>query len=609
MDNATPGGERASHSLEPSVLSGLIATAQTRRHQLATRFIIAGVGAGILWAAVSPILSGVWFFAVCISQIIDNHFWAPFRDPARIKPATKSEWISLCANGAQASVIYSSFPALLWLLWGDAGKMFAVLWLAGALLHVTMHMHHEKRTFFAAIIPHAIYFFGLPFYSILTGAEPGRIGSAALLVAGLLYVGHLVSAFKEYQASSAAMRLSREQALKRQALAEQASQAKSAFLANMSHEIRTPMNGILGMAAALDRDDLTPQQRGKLQALRDSGDLMLMLLNDLLDLSKIEANRIELEQAPFTFGEIARKVETLHSANAQEKGLSFSIKCDCDPAEFRLGDGHRILQVLHNLVANAIKFTEKGSVHVEISMTGKNGDQAQIDVIDTGIGVTRKQAARIFEPFTQADASTTRKFGGTGLGLSIAKGLVTAMGGEISVRSKPGEGARFRIVFPAPVVEQEALESAEQEGSRAGAYRTGPLRILAGEDNAVNQAVLSAFLGERNHDVEFAPDGLAVVEAFKKSAFDVVLMDISMPVLDGPEALRQIRFLEKERGDKSPTPVIAVSAHAMPQQIEEYMRLGFDGYVTKPIRPENLHGEIDRVMSGRSEQSAPSKVA
>jgi signal transduction histidine kinase len=609
MDNAMPGGERAGHALEPSVLSGLIATAQTRRHQLATRFIIAGVGACILWAAVSPVLSCAWFFAVSVSQMVDNHFWKPFRDPMRVKPATKSEWIALCANGAQASFIYSFFPVLLWCLWGNAGKMFAILWLAGALLHVTMHMHHEKRTFFSSIIPHSIYFFGLPLYSVATNAEPGRVGASALIVAGLLYVSHLAVAFKEYQSASAGMRQSREEALKRQAVAEQASEAKSAFLANMSHEIRTPMNGILGMADALDKDELTPAQRDKLRAIRDSGDLMLMLLNDLLDLSKIEANRIELEKAPFTFGDIARKVENLHSANAQGKGLSFSIKCECDPQKSRLGDGHRLLQVLHNLVANAIKFTEQGSVRVTISTHPLTKDKARIEVIDTGIGITKKQAVRIFEPFTQADASTTRKFGGTGLGLSIAKGLVEAMGGEITVRSKPGEGSRFIVEFPAPRIEGANNSDGARNSAGDAVETTSGLRILAGEDNAVNQAVLGAFLKERNHDVYFAADGLAVVEAFKNSAFDFVLMDISMPVLDGPEALRQIRFLERERGAKSATPVIAVSAHAMPQQIEEYLAMGFDGYVTKPLRSEHLHGEIERVLSDRREKPEQFKVA
>ncbi|WDI30922.1 ATP-binding protein [Hyphococcus flavus] len=607
MEKATPEGERASHSREPSVLSALIATALTRRHQLVTRYIIAAIGAGILWGVVSPVLSAAWFLAIVVSQVVDDYFWKPFRDEARTASPSKFEWISLCASAAQATVVYSALPAMLWWLWDAPGKIFAMLWLSGALLHVTMHMHHEKRTFIAAIVPHAMYFFGLPIYSLITGLEPGRVGSAALLLACLLYVSHLVVAFREYQSASKGMRLSREEALKRQAVAEQASEAKSAFLANMSHEIRTPMNGILGMASALETEELTSSQREKVQVIQDSGDLMLMLLNDLLDLSKIEANKIELDLKPFAFSDIARKVESLHSINAKDKGLAFSVECECNSSAPRLGDGHRILQVLHNLVANAIKFTERGSVRVKI--VANESDVARIEVADTGIGITKEQAARIFEPFTQADASTTRKYGGTGLGLSIAKGLVEAMGGEISVRSKAGEGSRFIVEIPVLLVADNQVQLDTHKAVRK-AETHGRLKILAGEDNAVNQAVLSAFLKERRHEVYFAADGLAVVDAFKRNQFDIVLMDISMPVLDGPEALRQIRFLERESGASSLTPVIAVSAHAMPQQVEEYLSMGFNGYVTKPIRSDSLHGEIERVLSAEEQPAhASSQVA
>lgn len=607
MGNAAPVGEQTGFSLGPSILSGLIMTAQTRRRQLATRLIIAAVGGGILWGAVNHEIAVVWLAAVFLSQIADNILWRPFRDSERTEPASKTEWIILCFCAFNAALIYSFFPAALWWLWGAAGKIFAMIWLAGALLHVTMHMHHERRTFIAAILPHAIYFFGLPIYSLATGAEPGRIGSAALIIAALLYTSHLVAAFKEYQSSSAGMRLSREQALRRQAAAEQASEAKSVFLANMSHEIRTPMNGILGMADALNSDELTPAQREKVRAILDSGDLLMMLLNDLLDLSKIEANKIEIEKAPFTFEEIARKVESLHGMNARAKGLEFIVSCDRKCDLVRLGDGHRLLQVLHNLVANAIKFTSSGAVEVRITAPETNEQHARIEVIDSGIGVSKDQAKRIFEPFTQADVSTTRKFGGTGLGLSIAKGLVDAMGGDIRVKSKPGKGSRFIVEFPAPVAPQQ-YEKTSMSGLPEQQEFTG-LRVLVGEDNAVNRSVLSAFLKERNHEIHFATDGLAVVDAFKKSSFDIVLMDISMPVLDGPEALRQIRFLEREQGVIESVPVIGVSAHAMPQQVQEYLSMGFNGYVTKPIRSAQLHGEIERVLRPSDERPLRSSVA
>jgi signal transduction histidine kinase/ActR/RegA family two-component response regulator len=606
MKQATPGGERAGAVAEASVLSGLIATAQTRRQQLKTRFVIAAIGAVILWTTVSPLLSALWSLAIIVSQYLDVYLWRKFADSARTEPASRREWIALCASAVQTTLVYSFFPAVLWFMWGAAGKIFAILWLSGALLHVTMHMHHEKRTFLAAVIPHALYFLGLPFYSLLTGAAPGRVGALTIMLAAAMYVSHLFVAFKTYEASSRAMRIGRDEALKRQAVAEQANRAKSSFLANMSHEIRTPMNGILGMAEALESSDLRPDQQEKLKIIRDSGDLLMMVLNDLLDFSKIEANKVALEMAPFSFTEILRKVESLHRLKAQEKGLSFAVVCNGDSGALRIGDDHRILQVLHNLVSNAIKFTERGAVIVTLTTPDEATDIAKIEVKDSGVGMSADQVDRIFEPFTQADVTTTRKYGGTGLGLSIAKSLVETMGGTIAVRSALGTGSIFTIEFPAPLSRAESAEKETVSASAQSYPPVGGLRVLVGEDNVVNQAVLRAFLNQRGHMVDVANDGLETISTFKRGRHDIVLMDISMPLLDGVEAMRQIRFLDRELGGSGAVPVIAVSAHAMRQQIDDYLKAGFDGYVTKPIRAEALHAEIDRVMAARAPQRAAS---
>ncbi len=596
MTTATPEGDRAGGKGEASVLSGLIATAQSRRSEFKTRIVIAAIGSLLLWGAISHVLSAAWFVAVVISQVADLYAWRSFTDGARRRPASQKEWIVLCGSAAQATMIYSLFPVFLWLMWGTPGKVFAILWLSGSLLHVTMHMHHEKRTFIAAVAPHAFYFFALPLYALATGAEPGRAGACAILLAAIMYISHLAVALRAYQASSASMRLESELAHERQVQAEQANQAKSSFLANMSHEIRTPMNGILGMAAALEQSKLTAAQQEKLKIVRDCGDLLMMVLNDLLDFSKIEANKIEIEKAPFSFADIAGKVKNLHGLKAEEKGLDFRVECSGDAEAMRVGDGHRILQVLHNLVSNAIKFTDSGAVFVRIKAPAPEGEMAVIEVKDSGIGMSEDQIGRIFDPFTQADVATTRKYGGTGLGLSIVRGLATAMGGEVTVRSSLGAGSIFTVTFPAPLAGVAAAAEAN-EASSAALIQQKSLRILAAEDNAVNQAVLKAFLDQRGHKTQFANDGLDVVAAFKRGKFDLVLMDISMPRLDGPEALRQIRFLERELSADKPTPVIAISAHAMRQQIDEFLEMGFDGYVTKPIRAEALHAEIDRVMA------------
>ncbi len=591
-----------------SLLSGLCVTAITRHNQLKTRLGIAFIAVLILWFTVSAEAALYWAGAILLSQAIDVYAWKEFRKPGRREAPTRAEWFILCASSVQATIVYSAFPAFLWFLWGAPGKIFACIWLCGALLHVTMHMHHERRTFFAAIIPHTIYLFALPAYALITGTEPGRWGAAMMILAGGLYIMHLVVAFKEYRNTSEAMRRASEHALEKQAAAEEASRTKSVFLANMSHEIRTPMNGILGMAASLEASDLTAEQIEKIRIIRESGDLLMTVLNDLLDFSKIEANRVSYEEASFKLRDVVRRIEYIYKIKAAEKSLTLSVVCKGECDALFVGDAHRIAQVLHNLVGNAIKFTESGSVTVRVTAPAAPSEPVIFEVMDTGIGLTDEQISHIFEPFSQADTTTTRKYGGTGLGLSIVKGLVEGMGGDITVQSKPGAGATFRVSLP---LKASFLTQGEQEtlpGNAAPAENARPLRILAAEDNEVNRMVLESFLAPKGHDVEYARDGREAVDGFREGRFDVVLMDISMPGMDGVAAMQRIRDIERKRGTRL-TPLIAVSAHAMNQQIEEYLSLGFDGYITKPVNQQQLYAEIARLTRGREESGAATAAA
>ncbi|MEX0644272.1 MAG: histidine kinase dimerization/phospho-acceptor domain-containing protein, partial [Parvularculaceae bacterium] len=390
MDTLSPDPRTTDRRSHASALSGLVATAVTRRRELKTRLIVAVIGAAILWFVASPVYAAVWFGLVLVSQIVDLIVWRPFRDASRGTAPSRREWLLLMSTCVLTTVIYSGFPVMMWFLWSGAGKVFAMIWLCGALLHVTMHMHHEPRTFFSAIITHAVYFFALPLHALATGGDPGRWGAGAILLAAVLYAAHLAVAFRQYRATSDGMRSAHERALERQAAAEVANRAKSSFLANMSHEIRTPMNGVLGMAAALEAADLTPEEAQKLKIIRESGDLLMSILNDILDFSKIEANRIELENTPFRLSEVARKVESLHSLKAREKGLDFSVECAPGIEAARLGDSHRIVQVLHNLVGNAIKFTTRGRIWVRIrpALESPAPDEIAIEVSDTGIGMS-----------------------------------------------------------------------------------------------------------------------------------------------------------------------------------------------------------------------------
>ncbi|MDP4034039.1 MAG: PAS domain S-box protein [Pseudorhodobacter sp.] len=366
------------------------------------------------------------------------------------------------------------------------------------------------------------------------------------------------------------------------ARAEEASRTKSMFLANMSHEIRTPLNGVLGMAEVLDSALEQPDHKRMIATIRRSGEALLNILNDILDMSKIEAGKMEFEALPFSIADLAQRVEDLHALKAEEKGLGFEVLIASGAELPRIGDPYRVQQVLHNLIGNAIKFTDQGAVTVKIS--GHPGKPLVIDVRDTGIGMTPEQISRLHDEFTQADSSVTRRFGGTGLGMAITRSLVEKMGGAITVQSVPGKGTTITVSLPLPVGEAPATHSpepAQPPESLAG------LRILAADDNLTNCAVIEMFLTRSGAEVTTVTDGAQAVQAWAPGRFDAVLLDIAMPVMDGPTALRRIRALETEHGGPE-VPVIAVTANVMAHQVAEYLSLGFDSCLAKPINSTDL---------------------
>ncbi len=573
-----------------SAVSGLVATAIARRDTFRMRLIVAAIASLGVFAAFGAPFGASWFAFVLWTQWADRFAWRPFADPGRVAPPTRSEWTQVAAASAVATAVYSSMPALMWFAWGPAGQIFAMVWLSGALLHVTLHMHHERWTFLSAFIPHAAYFIGLPFSAVIFDIAPGRYPSLFIMLAGAVFIAHLFAAKKTGAAVSEALRRAREEAMSRQAAAEEASRAKSAFLATMSHEIRTPMNGVLGMAEALQSTPLTEDQREKLRVISDSGAHLLTVLNDILDFSKIEAGRMDLETAPFRLSDIARKVGSLHALKAREKGLEFVIEGAArDPS--RLGDEHRLLQILHNIVGNAVKFTAAGGVRVRF-LAHPECTEVYVDVIDTGVGMSAEETSRLFQPFAQADSSTARRFGGTGLGLAIVKGLADRMGGAVTVESKPGSGSRFTVRLPLPPC-ADAPAPAQVPSAAPLVQRA---RVLAADDNAVNRAVVAALLGAIGHDVVLVDSGSAALEKLAQGRFDIVFMDITMPGLDGVETLSRLRQIDSALG-RAATPVIALSAHAAAADVERYLAAGFDGYVTKPVSGDRLNAEIARAIA------------
>jgi signal transduction histidine kinase/ActR/RegA family two-component response regulator len=381
---------------------------------------------------------------------------------------------------------------------------------------------------------------------------------------------------------------------------------KTHFLANMSHEIRTPLNGVLAMAEVMSMGDLDPPQRERLGVIRQSGSLLLAVLNDVLDLSKIEAGKLTLVKEDFDLEPSLSATIESFGVMARTKGLDFTVSISDEARGWWRGDADRLRQIVGNLISNAVKFTPHGSVGAAVDVNAETG-ALRLVVHDSGVGIAPEKLPALFEKFTQADNSATRRFGGTGLGLAICRELTQMMGGSIDVASLEGEGSVFTVELP--LTRGHATSDAVADAVTAS--REGNLRLLAAEDNPTNQHVLAAVMESLGIDIDIVGDGRQAVDAWKIGGYDLILMDIQMPVMDGIDAARLIRELEAAEGRRR-TPIVALTANALTYQVDEYLAVGMDDHVAKPIEIAKLYeaisGALTAAATGGAQRASGAKA-
>lgn len=452
-------------------------------------------------------------------------------------------------------------------------------------------------------------------------------------------IGQLTNSFNELMArlhvKDLTLRRTMSELVEARDSAEAANIAKSQFLANMSHEIRTPLNGVLAMAQIMGMSDMAPAQHEQVEVIRQSGETLLGLLNDILDVSKIEAGKLELEVADFDIAAVAQAAYANFAPVAERKGLSLTLDVRPSARGVRSGDAARLRQILNNFLSNAVKFTAQGEVGLVLEGFGDNGGEGVLaSVRDCGIGIPEDKRSLLFKKFSQVDASTTRRYGGTGLGLAICRDLAELMGGAVWVDSEEGCGSIFHARLPltrvADAVEPEMAEGAAADAPEPQCVPTAPpaaepaaplaanaleaaapaapaapgaLRVLAAEDNATNQLVLSTVMQIFGVDLVLVGDGHEAVEAWRRDRFDAILMDIQMPRMDGVAAARAIRAVEAAEG-RARTPIIALSANALTHQVEEYRAAGMDDHVAKPIELDKLQAVLESVLLNEAQTAA-----
>jgi signal transduction histidine kinase/DNA-binding NarL/FixJ family response regulator len=528
---------------------------------------------------------------LCASAILLSEGWTYLitRQFMSGRQITDSQRIHYLWSALVTTASWLSLSAACWAAGDPALRVAAVTLWTIHVLFVISFMYPSAITLILTGGPAYLLSISLPFIYPMGSDPADRFATTSVVVCfSLAIIGGVIAYHRRSQ-----LRAVTESLREQKTAAEVANAAKSAFLATMSHEIRTPLNGVLGMAQSLRRDRLADEQAEKVATILDSGETLLNMLNDVLDLSDIEAGKLKIVKTDMDLRYTLARIRSFFLQNAREKGLGFSMAIDEGVPQFINCDRVRVRQCLSNLISNAIKFTESGDVKVHVAC--KNLEQGRLvvemAVSDTGIGITEETHRRLFAEFSQGENTISRRFGGAGLGLAITRRLARMMGGNVIAESEPGKGSTFLLSFEAALA--ESSHAPALLGTPLTTSAVGGKRVLVVDDNPINRQVVRLFLGLMNIEVSEAENGVMALEKLASEPFDLVLLDVHMPVMDGTETIRRIR---KSDAEWNQVPVIALTADAMSGDRERYCSLGMDGYASKPISQHDLLIEMYRVL-------------
>ncbi|MCS6625550.1 ATP-binding protein [Roseibacterium beibuensis] len=570
--------------------------AQALRAILQTQYlrylIISSWAVGLL-AVVGPIAAALWFFGTIAAGALRGAV------EKRISERVGAGWgLIFPAVATATTAAWATAPLMAWFSGHPFGHPLAMTLLVSGYVLVFAQLRSSPKQAVVISSPYGVSaaviagsLWGTDLFWAFMGVVPFTAAGLVVLVLMTMLREERIRAFQEHQAHLI------EELEAARDRADAASEAKSSFLGVISHELRTPMNGVLGAAQLLGATRLEPTQREYLSIIRNSGDNLLSLLNDILDMTKIEAGKMTFEVVDIAVEDLHKRVTGPFQAQAEAKGLTFSTRFEGDAPAVVRGDPLRVCQVIHNLLSNAVKFTDSGEVVYTVRSDRISDGRVQFafSVKDSGAGISPEDLARLFQPFTQVDASSTRRFGGTGLGLTISQRMANIMDGDITVESTVGEGSTFTFTVEADVVEWTRQEAAapivaEVEDGRA-------LSVLVVEDHPVNRMILEAWMSSAGHASSTAENGQIALDMAAGQRFDLIVMDVNMPVMDGLTATRGIRA---GRGINAETPIVVLSASARTEDHEAGLEAGADAYLNKPIDFAALAQVMNHVGSGRA---------